>query len=283
MLVRLVFAAVVLGAVAVPVLDLALADSKRDTSRQRRLRSFLTKFTRKKLEISGRLRGENLQPLAGVLVYADISSCSLALPVTAAALRAVCHDERVLAVTDRHGRYRLPLRLNRAHRYAQVRYRITQADGRAAVIPLTSVDHMLGRLPAGSYYRLDRDQQLSLLRQPRDLIYATRHIALHAEQLHAPWLQENRQQIARVLAHRLQAVLNGNNQAVRVDEEIGATSIAFCGHHIRYRYHDLHKHNMPRPTRLVNFSFMFPVAGINSNSAAAFDCTFITDSRKASL
>ena len=266
MLARLVLAVAVSGAVFVPILELMAAENNHRTSRQRRLRSFLTKFTRKKLEINGRLRGEGMRPLAGALVYVDASRCSRALPLTATVMRNECDDVRVVTPTDQNGRYRVQLRVGHRQRYLHVRFRISERGKHTIAIPLASVDHMLGKMAAGSYYRLDREPQMALLREPRDLIYASRRVALYPSQLQAPWLQENRDLITRTLARTLYEMMVGK----RVDtKEQGVITVSSCGHNTLRR-------NEPniaeQPLRLVNFRFLLPAAGLAAESIADPDC-----------
>ena len=257
MLARLVVAIVVLGAVAVPVLELLAADNNRKNSRQRRLRSIFTKLARKKLELQGQLRSENMRPLVGALVYVDASRCSLALPLNANKMRDACDDVRIVTPTDQRGRYLVKLRVSRSHKYLHVRFHIAAQGERAVVMPLASVDHMLGKMPAGSYYRLDRDAQLALLRAPRDLIYASRRIALHTLQLRTAWLQENRHLIARTLAR---ALTNGDTH-----KEHEVVSVSSCGQDTLHRNEP---HLEQQPTQLVDFRFLLPAAGINAQHVA---------------
>lgn len=265
MLARLVLALAVSGAVFVPLLELMAAEGNRRATRQRRIRSLLTKFTRKKLEIRGQLRDENMRPLIGVLVYVDISRCSLVLPLAAAAERDACDDERVVIPTDQQGRYRVKLRVSRRQKYLHVRFKVTKEGKRDAVISLASVDYMLGKLSAGSYYRLDRKPQLALLREPRDLIYVRRRVALHPSQLQAPWLQENRYLIARTLARTLREMLEGD----RVDDEQEVIVVSSCGYSMLRRDElDIDE----QPLRLVDFGFMLPAAGLAAENITEPDC-----------
>ena len=255
-------AVVVSGTVLVPTLELMASENKRNNQRQRRLRSILTKFARKKLEITGQIRSENMRPLVGVIVYADASSCSLALPLDAREERDSCNDKRLVTVTDQNGQYRLQLRLKRKHKYLNVRFRVAQAGERTAIITLASVDHMLGRMPAGSYYRLDNQTQLRLSQEHRDLIYASRRVALNAEQLRSPWLQENRHAIARTLAHQLGKVIGSGEHRESKQEVIMVSS---CGPH-RLRRDE--QHTEQQPLQLVDFRFLFPASGINTAQLA---------------
>ena len=257
MLTKLMVAVVVSGAVLVPTLELMASENKRNNQRQRRLRVLLTKFARKKLEISGQIRSEGMRPMVGVIVYADTSSCSLALPLDAREERDSCNDERLVTVTDQNGQYRLQLRPKRKHKYLNVRFRIAQAGERTAVITLASVDYMLGRMPAGSYYRLDNQTQLKLSQEHRDLIYASRRVALNAEQLRFPWLQENRHAIARTLAHQLGKVIGSGEHRKSKQEVITVSS---CGQH---RWHRDEQHTTQQPLQLVDFRFLFPASGID--------------------
>ena len=266
MLAKLVLAVAVSGAVFVPILELMAAENNRRTSRQRRLRSFLTKFARKKLEINGQLRNQEMLPLVGALVYVDASRCSLALPLTATTMRDECDDVRVVTPTDHNGRYRIQLRVGRHQRYLHVRFRIYEQSKQTVAIPLASVDHMLGKMAAGSYYRLDSKSQMALLREPRDLIYASRRVALYPSQLQAPWLQKNRDLIARTLARTLHEMMIDE----RVDDkEQGIITVSSCGHGMLRR-------NEPniteQPLRLVEFRFLLPAAGLAAESIADPDC-----------
>lgn len=271
MLARLMLAVVVSGAVLVPMLELMAADSNRQIPRKQRLRSLLTKFSRKKIKIGGRLRDEQLQPMVGVLVYADISRCSLALPLTADTARKPCADERVVTVTDSDGRYQLRVTFERAHKYLHVRFRIAQAGDQDVVVPMASVDHMLGRMEAGSYYRLNREYQRILAGEPRDLIYASRQVALDAEQLSSPWQQENRRRIGIALASNLHTILaDGKPQKGKQKEVVTVSS---CTHHTLHR--DTWRDTQP-PQRLVDFRFLFPANGIGAEqvaSATDLDCS----------
>ena len=259
MLARLVLMAVVSGAVLVPVLELAAADNSRQNPRQRRLRSLLTKFARKKLELQGQLRSEDMRPLVGALVYVDASRCSLVLPLDANERRAACDDVRIVTPTDQRGRYLVRLRLTRHHKYLHVRFRIATQGERAADIPLASVDHMLGKMPAGSYYRLDRDAQLALLRTPRDLIYASRRIALYPSQLQTAWLQEHRHLIARTLARTL------TSSEAQPEHEVMA--VASCGRE------GMPSHETRSALQLVDFRFLLPAAGLGTQPRAdGSDC-----------
>ena len=257
MLAKLMVAVAVSGAVLIPTLELMASENKRNNQWQRRLRSLLTKFSRKKLEIKGQIRSEGMRPLVGTLVYADASSCSLALPLAAKEGRDSCNDKRMVTVTDQNGQYRLQLRLKHKHKYLNVRFSISHAGERMTVIPLASVDYMLGRMPAGSYYRLDRQPQLEMLREHRDLIYASQRVALNTEQLRFPWLQENRHAIARTLAHQLAKVISSGEHRKTEREVITVSS---CGQH---RLHRDERHTAQQPLQLVDFRFLFPASGID--------------------
>ena len=276
MLAKLMVAVAVSGAVLVPTLELMASENKRNNQRQRRLRSLLTKFARKKVEIRGQIRSEGMRPLVGVLVYADASSCSLSLPLDTRDERDSCNDMRMVTVTDQNGQYRLQLLPKRKHKYLNVRFRVSPAaGGQTAVIPLASVDYMLGRMPAGSYYRLDRQEQLELLQKHRDLIYASRRVALNAEQLRFPWLQENRHAIARTLAHQLAKVISRGEQRQSEQEVI---TVSACGQH---RLHRDEQQTTQQPLQLVDFRFLFPASGIDTAqlaNATRPECDTITTS-----
>ena len=266
MLERLVLVLAVAGTLLVPVLELAAAENNSRTTRQRRLRGLFTKFARKKLEISGHLRRDDMRPLVGALVYVDASSCSLALPLTATKTRDACDDVRVVTPTDQRGRYRVQLRVGRSQKYLHVRFKIAEQGKQTAVIPLASVDHMLGKMAAGSYYRLDHKPQLALLREPRDLIYASRSVSLKLSQLQAPWLQENRHLIARTLARTLHEMIDGE----RIDDkEHEVITVSSCGYSMlpRSEYD-----TAEQPMRLVDFHFLLPAAGLEAESSADPDC-----------
>ncbi len=249
MLARLVLTTVVLGAVSLPVAELVAADNKRRNIRPRGLRSLFTKFARKKLELQGRLRAESMRPLVGVSVYADASRCSLALPLGANRLREACDDLRVVTSSDQHGRYRVPLRVSGNHRYLHVRFSIRERDAQAAVvIPLSSVDHILGKIPAWSYYRLDRDAQLALLRTPRDLVYARRRVAVHSSQAQ---LHKSRHLIARAL---LRSLPHGDRHGERE-----VITVSSCGRDRLYRQDD---EQLPR--QVLDFRFLLPAAGLDT-------------------
>lgn len=266
MLARLVLTIAVSSVVLVPALELIAAESNHKAPRQRRWRSLFTKFTRKKLELRGQLRHENMRPLVGALVYVDASHCSLVLPLTAMGPRTACDDVRVIAPTDRQGRYRVQLRVGRKHKYLHVRFKIAEQGQRTATIPLASVDHMLGKMATGSYYRLDRKPQLALLREPRNLIYARRRVALHPSQLQAPWLQEHRHLIARTLAYTLHQML-GNAREDAAQQEIITVSSCRSGMLSRS------KHNLSKePLRLVDFRFLLPATGLATDSVAELAC-----------
>lgn len=262
MLARLVLTLTVSSAVLVPVLELIAAENNHKAPRQRRWRSLFTKFARKKLELSGQLRREDMRPLVGALVYVDASRCSLVLPLTAVKPRPACDDTRVIAPTDRRGRYRVQLRVGRNHKYLHVRFRITEQGKQTATIPLASVDHMLGKMAAGSYYRLDRKPQLDLLQQPRNLIYASRRVALHPSQLQAPWLQENRHLIARTL-HKIMRTPEDSAQ----QEIITVSSCRYSG-----LPRNKHSTTKQQPLRLVDFRFLLPATGLTTENVAEPDC-----------
>ena len=149
--------------------------------------------------VHGRLSSSELQPMVGVEVYADASDCSLSLPIDTSVVRKPCQDKRVVAETDSNGNYRLSLRVDHnKQRYLNVRFAIVRKDHRPErlVIPLQSVDQMLGHMPVGSYYRLDRDEHRRLLSKRRDLIYTTSEVSMTANQLDslrkaAPFIHQN--------------------------------------------------------------------------------------------
>ncbi len=266
MLARLVLAAVVSGAVLVPMLELLAAENNNKTPRQRRLRSLFTKFARKKLKLNGQLRREDMRPLVGALVYVDVSRCSLALPLMATRPRDACADVRVVTPTDSQGRYRVQLRVGRNQKYVHVRFRIASPGRQTVSIPLASVDHMRGKMAAGSYYRLDREPQLALLRERRDLIYASRRVALYLSQLQAPWLQENRHLIARTLARTLHKMMDSRHEG---NEEQGVIALTSCGHSASSRNGH---YDTEQPLRLVDFRFLFPATGFATEKVADPDC-----------
>ena len=149
--------------------------------------------------VHGRLSGRELHPMVGVEVYADASDCSLSLPIDTSSVRKPCQDKRVVAETDSNGDYRISLRVDHnKQRYLNVRFAIVREDRHPErlIIPLQSVDQMLGHMPVGSYYRLDRDEHRRLLSKRRDLIYTTGEVSMTANQLDSlredsPFIHQN--------------------------------------------------------------------------------------------
>ena len=174
--------------------------------------------TRTRVTVEGRLSDGELRPMAGVEVYADASDCSLSLPIDTSVARKPCRDKRVIGKTDANGDYQIFLRIDtKRQRYLNVRFAIVREDRHPErlIIPLQSVDQMLGRMPVGSYYRLDRDQHRRLLAKRRDLIYTTSEVSMSVNQLDslrevAPYIHKNLFfSIADVIGGTL-AVVNAN-------------------------------------------------------------------------
>lgn len=141
---------------------------------------------RSKVAVRGRLADGELRPMAGVEVFVDASDCSLSLPIDTSVTRKPCQDKRVIGETDSNGDYQVFLRVDpRKQRYLNVRFAIAREDRQPErlVIPLQSVDQMLGQMPAGSYYRLDRDEHRQLLAKRRDLVYTSSEVVMTANQL----------------------------------------------------------------------------------------------------
>lgn len=173
--------------------------TRQSPDQQYSIKSIDSSHERTRVTIHGRLSSRELHPMVGVKVYADASDCSLSLPIDTSADRKPCQDTRVTAETDPNGDYRLSLRVDRnKQRYLNVRFAIVRENRRPErlVIPLQSVDQMLGYMPVGSYYRLDRDEHRRLLSKRRDLIYTTSEVSMTANQLDslreaAPFIRQN--------------------------------------------------------------------------------------------
>ena len=155
--------------------------------------------SRAKVTVRGRLADGELRPMTGIEIYVDASDCSLSLPIDTSTTRKPCQDTRVVSETDENGSYHVSLRVNhRQQRYLNVRFVIARKghNPERLIIPLQSVDQMLGHMPVGSYYRLDRDEHRRLLSKRRDLVYTTSKVVMTIKQLNslheaAPFIHKN--------------------------------------------------------------------------------------------
>lgn len=272
MLIRLVLIITVSGVVtfsAVSAVDL-LGAGTRKNSRVRRLRSFFSNLTRKELEITGQLSTEGAQPMPGVLVYADASRCSLALPLGATGGRKECNDKRVTDRTDERGYYRLPIHIGRRHKYLHVRFKIEQQGEQPTVIPLASVDQILGHMKAGSYYRLDREHQLRLVTKHRDLVYTSMVVPLDATRFGSHSIGDHHH-IIKIMLHRtFRQILDQGEQNTAVG----------CGNKYNWRWDNISQDK--QTTRFVDLRFIFPktIPPIKFLARVPhFDCSLTTTSR----
>lgn len=219
----------------------------RKNSRPRSLRSFFSSLIRKKLEIAGRLSTENAQPMSRVLVYADASRCSLALPLDATGGREGCRDKRVIGRTDDEGYYRLFIQVGRKHKYLHVRFKIEQQGEQPTIIPLASVDQMLGRMKVGSYYRIDSEYQRRLVTEARNLVYTSRIVPLDTAQFNIYKTGDQ---------HHITKLMLGRTFRQVLDQREQDTAAAGCEDENNWRWGDFRK-NHPE-TKLVDFRFLFP-------------------------